>query len=149
MSHESDALISQFNFSLNIFYRATLFAVITCRSVRPSVTSRYCIETTGRIELVFGMKASFYLCCKEIRVSPEIRVLPSGTLSETPDLDNFATESRSRCRLNETQCSVLRFSGHEQRRSDKAKRSSRHATPRKAVTCTGYVAYVIRQSALG
>ena len=27
-------------------------------SVRLSVTSRYCIETTGRIELVFGMQAS-------------------------------------------------------------------------------------------
>ena len=29
-------------------------------SVR-SVTSRYCIKTTGRIELVFGMEASFHL----------------------------------------------------------------------------------------
>ena len=32
-----------------------------CMSVCLSVTSRYCIETTGRIELVFGMQASFYL----------------------------------------------------------------------------------------
>jgi len=31
-------------------------------SVRLSVTSRYCIETTGRIELVFGTGASFDLC---------------------------------------------------------------------------------------
>ena len=29
-------------------------------SVCPSVTSRYCVETTGRIELVFGMEASFH-----------------------------------------------------------------------------------------
>ena len=33
--------------------------------VRPSarlfITSRYCIETTGRIELDFGMEASFHL----------------------------------------------------------------------------------------
>jgi len=36
----------------------------------------YCIETTGRIELVFGMDASTYpaLCCKEIWVSPKISV---------------------------------------------------------------------------
>ena len=32
-----------------------------CLSVRPSVTSRYSIETTGRIELVFGTEASFHL----------------------------------------------------------------------------------------
>ena len=32
-----------------------------CLSVRPSVTSRYCIEKTGRLELVFGMEASFHL----------------------------------------------------------------------------------------
>jgi len=32
-----------------------------CLSVRLSVTSRYCIETTGRIELVFATDASFYL----------------------------------------------------------------------------------------
>jgi len=32
-----------------------------CPSVRLSVTSRCCIETTGRIELVFGTQASFHL----------------------------------------------------------------------------------------
>ena len=32
-----------------------------CLSVCPSVTSRYCIETTGRIELGFGMEASSQL----------------------------------------------------------------------------------------
>ena len=31
------------------------------------------------------------LCCKEIQVSSEIRVLPSETLSQTPDLENFAS----------------------------------------------------------
>ena len=30
-------------------------------SVCSSVTSRYCIETTSRIKLIFGMEASFYL----------------------------------------------------------------------------------------
>ena len=38
-----------------------IFAVVMCLSVRPSVKSRYSIETTGRIELVFGTKASFHL----------------------------------------------------------------------------------------
>jgi len=33
------------------------------------------------------------LCCKEIRVPPKIRILPSGTL-------HFATASRSRCQQN-------------------------------------------------
>ena len=37
------------------------------------------------------------LCCKEIRASPEIRVLPSRTLSQTPVLENFAASSPSRC----------------------------------------------------
>jgi len=70
------------------FYRATLFqrgvfAVVVCPtvylsaclSVRPSVTSRYCIETTGRIELfLVGMLPSIYptLCCKEIWVSQKL-----------------------------------------------------------------------------
>jgi len=35
------------------------------------------------------------LCEKEILVSLKIRVLPSGTLSQTPDLENFATAYRS------------------------------------------------------
>jgi len=30
-------------------------------SVRRSATSRYCIETTGQIKVVFGMEASFHL----------------------------------------------------------------------------------------
>ena len=33
-------------------------------------------------------------CYKEIWVTPKIRVLPSGTLSHTLDLENFATASR-------------------------------------------------------
>jgi len=34
-------------------------------------------------------------CYKEIWVSPKIRVLPSETLPETLDLENFATIARS------------------------------------------------------
>jgi len=34
-------------------YAGAAFALVVCPSVRPCVTSRYCIETTGRIELIF------------------------------------------------------------------------------------------------
>jgi len=40
------------------------------------------------------------LCCKTSFVSPKIKVPPSGTLPRTPDLENFATASRSRCQQN-------------------------------------------------
>jgi len=40
------------------------------------------------------------LCGSEIWVSPKIRVHLSRTLSQTPDLENFATESRSHCQQN-------------------------------------------------
>jgi len=53
----------------------------------------------GRIELVFLacrlVLAYPALCCKEIQVSSKIRVLPRGTLSQTPDLENFASAYRS------------------------------------------------------
>jgi len=62
-------------------------------SVRPSVTSRYSIETTGRIELVLAWRLpSTYptLCydCGNSTIS-EIIVLPSGTLSRTADSGKF------------------------------------------------------------
>ena len=41
-------------------YTSAVFAAILL-SVRPSVTSRSCIETTGEIVLVFGTEASFHL----------------------------------------------------------------------------------------
>ena len=57
----------------------------------PSVTRRYCIETTGRIEL-FWHGTCPTLCYKEIRIRRKIRALSSsGTLSRTLDLENFAT----------------------------------------------------------
>jgi len=62
-------------------YARAVFAVVLCPSVSLSVTSRYCVETAGRIELIFVTKASFHLShtfSKEIWVSPEIKVLPSG-----------------------------------------------------------------------
>jgi len=83
-------------------YASAVYAVVACPSVRPSVhlsvTSRFCIETTRRMELVLAwMLPLTYtkLCCKEIRVPPKIRVLPSETFPFFFwDLENFATASR-------------------------------------------------------
>ena len=71
-------------------------AGISCRrvSVCLSVTRRYCIETAVRIELFFFARP-VTLCFREIRVSPKTMLLPSGTLSRTMDLENFATAHRS------------------------------------------------------
>jgi len=91
-------------------------------SVRPSVTSRYGIEAAGRIRRIYlscnktiAITTSFLACrlpssyhtlyYKKIWVSPKIRVLPSGTLFQTPYLENFATASRSRCQLNSSSSS--------------------------------------------
>jgi len=56
-------------------------------SVCLSVTSQHCTKTTVglRIQLVFfGIQLPYIaLCFKEIQVSPKIRVVPSGTLSQT------------------------------------------------------------------
>ena len=41
--------------------------------------------------LVWELPELYY---KQIRILPEIRLLPSGTLSQTVDLENFATASR-------------------------------------------------------
>ena len=68
-------------------------------SVCLSLTSRCSIEMNGRVELVclICRLLSTYpsLCYKEIQVSAKISVLPSGTLSKTPDLENFAPAYRS------------------------------------------------------
>jgi len=41
------------------------------------------------------------LCYKEIQVSTKITVLPSGTMSQTPDLENFALAYRSLYRVTD------------------------------------------------
>ena len=63
------------------------------RLSRPSVTSQFCIETTGRIELVFRIDASSTyptLCYKEIRVSSKAMYI---FLSQTLNAENFACKS--------------------------------------------------------
>ena len=86
---------------------ATLTLCICCRrplsvclSVRPSqagVVSKRLDESSWFLE---WRPPSAYptLSYKELWVSPKIKVLPSETLSQTPDLEDFATASRSRCR---------------------------------------------------
>ena len=81
---------------------SAVFALVVCPTVRLFVTSRYCIEKTGRTELGIGMGSSFHLSDTVLIgnmawVRPKLRVLPSGALSQTPYLKNFATASRSRC----------------------------------------------------
>jgi len=89
-------------------YGSAVFAVVVCPFVCLSVTSRYYIETTGRIELGSGMEVSFHyptLCYKRTWVSSEIRVLPSGTSSQTRDIENFAAANRLRCQQNSSSSS--------------------------------------------
>jgi len=67
-----------------------------CVSVCLSDTRWYCIETAARIELIFCIQVccDLYRIFMEIWVSPKITVLPSETLPQTLDLENFATGHR-------------------------------------------------------
>ena len=63
-------------------------------SVRLSVSSRSSIETGERIELVFGVGSSFhpsYTVLKETSGISRIMLFPSITLSQTLDVENFAS----------------------------------------------------------
>jgi len=71
-------------------YVRAVLAMARCPSVCPSVTRRYCIETAERIELVFGTEAilgSSYTVLT--RITPNITAHPSGTLSQTLDLEKL------------------------------------------------------------
>ena len=86
-------------------------AVLCCRhvSVRPVLCPSVCPSQSGiawkRVNesswyLRWGLPSTYTtLCWKEIFVSPTIRLLPfpSGTLSQTSDLENFAAASRLHC----------------------------------------------------
>ena len=62
--------------------------------VHPSVTSRYYIETTGRIELVRRFPSTHpTLRYKKKWVSQKYRVLPSGTLFQTSVLENLPLQA--------------------------------------------------------
>jgi len=73
-------------------------SVCLCRCLCLSVTSLSSIETDGRIELVFGVGASFHLSYTVLKGNSGIfkmRVIPSGTLTKIPDFKNFASAYRS------------------------------------------------------
>ena len=77
--YERDAVLSR------------VLAMILCHKCRCS------IETVERIGLVLAWELPSIchtLCCKEIQVRSKISVLPSGTLLQTLDLENFATAYR-------------------------------------------------------
>jgi len=68
--------------------QARVLAMALCLSV----TNRCSIKTDERIGLVLALTLlSTYptLCYKKIQVSTKIRVLPSGTLSRTPELEKI------------------------------------------------------------
>ena len=81
------------------FYRAAvrmLARYMLSSHVRLSVRSSVRPSQAGTVSKRLDESSWFFsrrlpstfptLCCKEIRVSPKIRALPSGILSETPDL---------------------------------------------------------------
>jgi len=83
--------------------RAAMLPPVLAMALCPSV--RLCLTQVGVLSKRLN-KPSWFLACelpsthvtlcyKEIRVSPKIRILPSGTLSLTPDLENFSLVYRS------------------------------------------------------
>ena len=61
-SHTSVCFIADQFYCATLCYRRICCRRVSavCLSVPRSVTSRYCMETIGRIELVFGTEASFH-----------------------------------------------------------------------------------------
>ena len=97
---------------VNFFYRATcvsaVFTVVVslvcpsvCLSIRLFVTSRYCIETNGRSELVFDTDAFFHCAIRNFGWLEKLmhltleHIVPNAGLGE-----NFATANRSCCQQN-------------------------------------------------
>jgi len=94
-------------------YASAVFAVIVCPSVCLSVRLSQAGVLSKRLDASSWYLAwrlpSIYpkLCFKEIWISPEIRVLPDGNLSQTSDLENFVAASRSRCQRNSSSSSSM------------------------------------------
>ena len=75
-------------------------AMLAYGRVSVSVTNRYSVETVERFGLVLAWEllSTYHTpCFKEIdvHIPSKIRVLPSGTLLQTLDLENFVTAYRS------------------------------------------------------
>jgi len=77
-------------------YASAAYTVVVCLSACPSATSRYCIETTGRIGQVFDGSFIRPIPRRVVRKFGYLQNF-AGTLSQTPDLENFATASRWLC----------------------------------------------------
>ena len=80
-----------FSFIIARRYASAVFAVVVCPSVHPSVRHKPVLcrnDWTNRV--AFGVKVSFHrphCVIRKFGVSPKIRVLPSWTLFQTPDLN--------------------------------------------------------------
>ena len=84
-------------------YASAVHAVVMCPSVCPSVGQKPELYPKRLEESSChgGFLPPVPRCViKKIWVSPKIRVLPSGTLSQTLDLENFDPAIRSRCQRN-------------------------------------------------
>ena len=80
---------------------SAVYAVVVCRSVRPSQAG----IVSKRLDESSLILARVCALLRKNWVSPKIGVLLPGTLSHTPDIENFATASRSRCRKNSSSSS--------------------------------------------
>jgi len=86
-------------------YASAVFAVVVCSSVRHKPVL---YRNHWSWFLVWRFPCScLRLSCKEIWVPLKVRVLFSGTLSQTLDLENFATASQSHCRQNSSMVELV------------------------------------------
>jgi len=99
------------------FFTARRYASAVCAmAVCPSVCLSVCPSQAGAVSKRLdesswfwhgGFRLSHTVLYKENCVSPKINVLPSGTLSQAPDLENFDTASRWRCQQNSSSSSTV------------------------------------------
>jgi len=89
-------------------FASTVYAVVSCPSVRLSQAG---IVSKRPDESSWFWHGDFLPpiphCYKEIWVSPKIRALSTGTLSQTPDLENVAAARRSRCQQHSLSSSTV------------------------------------------
>ena len=95
-------------------YDSAVYAVVVCTRLSARLSQAgNSIETTGRIELGFFWHGSGFLspilgcCLRKFGYLGNITLLPSGTLSQTLDSENFATASRSRCQRHSSSSSTV------------------------------------------
>ena len=99
--------------SISIYFtRDTLLARYLLLSVRPSVRPSQAGIVSKRLDksswlLARRFPATIPHCViKKFGYLQKLRVLFCGTLSQTPDLDNFARANRSRCQQNSSMSSL-------------------------------------------